>query len=499
VLLTLWRLLASEACNDGLDCGASIGAFFGALLLGCPLCLYVIYVSSPEHRYYVPKSDTYPEGKGVVRDLSTKSDAYPEGKALVHESGVHLPWNPHQQGAFMCLGTVIFLFSSVIIPATDTTNGSLAVIAIWGALLAAAVLLVIWLSVYDPSDGIPTAELNPDEEFIRQTSSCCTSATLARGDASFEMYCFICDKIYIGKHRYHCRRCNKCTTRFDHHCTFLNQCICGGNYSAFFAAVTIIMCWLYYNATVAVYYAVVAGVDDSCHITVHARATWGRGWFITMSSVLAFMSLIGALALTALFHKHTKLILANKKAAKDEPGRFIATFGGFESLYEFDDQETRRLLDAASNVLFWMLEDNKQAIVSWKANTPWKDGRSLFLRTSDTGPVEAKITRKKLVQVPGCLEWLLGDNTDGQSTIKSMNMHDKVNTAEMRRVSRFLSDNTDEPTGITNDSTIIQTRNSPLPTMQQSVSSKEDEVLSNSNEGGAPEGSSLDRGSTLSL
>ena len=103
------------------------------------------------------------------------------------------------------------------------------------------------------------------------------------------------------------------------------------------------MCWLYYNATVAVYYAVVAGVDDSCHITVHARATWGRGWFITMSSVLAFMSLVGALALTVLFHKHVKLMLANRKAANDEPGRFIATFGGFESLYEFDDQEVFRI------------------------------------------------------------------------------------------------------------------------------------------------------------
>ena len=70
-LLTLWRLLASEACNDdGLDCGASIGAFFGALLLGCPLCLFVIYVSSPEHRYYVPKSDSYPEGKGCPTTLA---------------------------------------------------------------------------------------------------------------------------------------------------------------------------------------------------------------------------------------------------------------------------------------------------------------------------------------------------------------------------------------------------------------------------------------------
>ena len=103
------------------------------------------------------------------------------------------------------------------------------------------------------------------------------------------------------------------------------------------------------------------------------------------------------------------------------------------------------------------------------------------------------------MQVPGCLEWLLGDNTDGQSTLKSINRHEKVNTAEMRKVSIYLSDDADEPTGITNNSESIQTRNSPLPTMQQAVSSKEDEVLSNSNEGGAPEGSSLDRGSTISL
>ena len=87
----------------------------------------------------------------------------------------------------MSLGSVIFLFSAVILPATDTSDGGLAVIVIWSALLATAVLLVIWLSVYDPSDGIATADLNPDEEFIHQTSSCCSSATLARNDASFEM------------------------------------------------------------------------------------------------------------------------------------------------------------------------------------------------------------------------------------------------------------------------------------------------------------------------
>lgn len=48
------------------------------------------------------------------------------------------------------------------------------------------------------------------------------------------MYCKQCKLWYRGKRRFHCRRCNKCTADFDHHCPYLNQCIGGWNYKYFY-------------------------------------------------------------------------------------------------------------------------------------------------------------------------------------------------------------------------------------------------------------------------
>jgi len=47
------------------------------------------------------------------------------------------------------------------------------------------------------------------------------------------MYCIHCKKWHRGSRRWHCNRCNKCSADFDHHCIYLNQCICGQNYVPF--------------------------------------------------------------------------------------------------------------------------------------------------------------------------------------------------------------------------------------------------------------------------
>jgi len=52
------------------------------------------------------------------------------------------------------------------------------------------------------------------------------------------MYCKDCKKYYRGKFRWHCRKCNKCSSHFDHHCVYLNQCVCGQNYHIFFSLIS---------------------------------------------------------------------------------------------------------------------------------------------------------------------------------------------------------------------------------------------------------------------
>lgn len=42
---------------------------------------------------------------------------------------------------------------------------------------------------------------------------------------------------------YHCKRCNRCTEGFDHHCSFLGTCIGSRNYEMFIRLVMIFMAW----------------------------------------------------------------------------------------------------------------------------------------------------------------------------------------------------------------------------------------------------------------
>lgn len=44
--------------------------------------------------------------------------------------------------------------------------------------------------------------------------------------------CHLCRSV-VNEKSYHCKRCNRCTYKFDHHCSYLNTCIGGKNYELF--------------------------------------------------------------------------------------------------------------------------------------------------------------------------------------------------------------------------------------------------------------------------
>jgi len=67
------------------------------------------------------------------------------------------------------------------------------------------------------------------------------------------MYCSHCELWYRGQRRYHCQRCNKCCSGFDHHCPYLNQCICEENYQPFFLLVTAFLLQMQIAAISCVY------------------------------------------------------------------------------------------------------------------------------------------------------------------------------------------------------------------------------------------------------
>lgn len=56
----------------------------------------------------------------------------------------------------------------------------------------------------------------------------------------------------------HCRTCNKCVEGFDHHCSWLNNCIGRKNYKFFFHLVTSAM----------ISYAFMIAVQVKCLVTI---------------------------------------------------------------------------------------------------------------------------------------------------------------------------------------------------------------------------------------
>lgn len=55
-------------------------------------------------------------------------------------------------------------------------------------------------------------------------------------DSQCEYFCMHCNS-HVGLRSKHCKRCDRCTSDFDHHCKWVNNCIGGKNYKLFFSLI----------------------------------------------------------------------------------------------------------------------------------------------------------------------------------------------------------------------------------------------------------------------
>lgn len=91
------------------------------------------------------------------------------------------------------------------------------------------ILILGWITTKsDPSDPVVKWE-----RFCKITEQ-------AFPDVDFDLFCQWCNCHVMEKTK-HCGKCKRCTMNFDHHCSWLNNCIGSKNYKPFFLLVTTVL------------------------------------------------------------------------------------------------------------------------------------------------------------------------------------------------------------------------------------------------------------------
>ena len=118
-------------------------------------------------------------------------------------------------------------------------------------------------------------------------------------------YCVRCERD-VHHETKHCMVCNKCCVNFDHHCKWLNNCIGGENYKAFFIFVAVTFVVIVAYTGLGAYHIIQYFIDDGkmkTELDKTYNAKDNESWaHIVVISVMCVVELLGVIAVALLFH-----------------------------------------------------------------------------------------------------------------------------------------------------------------------------------------------------
>lgn len=154
----------------------------------------------------------------------------PEYQNWRRRHGLQFPLHPLQVAGWITLGFFIAITFIVLIPALGSVL-QLPALFIVGSLFFLHIVSHIVALFIDPADYElrlkEKAGIRARPEFDRSKHA----HVIENGR------CHLCNIRASGPRTKHCRLCNKCVERFDHHCKWLNQCVGARNYVAFVVCV----------------------------------------------------------------------------------------------------------------------------------------------------------------------------------------------------------------------------------------------------------------------
>ncbi|XP_012059788.1 PREDICTED: uncharacterized protein LOC105622996 [Atta cephalotes] len=155
----------------------------------------------------------------------------PEHRRFRRVHGLQLPLHPQQIIGWVLL-TVVFVGTFTVLLTTPPLLPELRFIL---SLLFAALFLLqlsshLTVLLLDPAD--PEVRARPVRTIVPEFDRTKHRHVIENGR------CHLCNITTRGRRTKHCSICNKCVSRFDHHCKWLNNCIGGRNYPAFLVCLT---------------------------------------------------------------------------------------------------------------------------------------------------------------------------------------------------------------------------------------------------------------------
>ncbi|XP_027197920.2 putative palmitoyltransferase ZDHHC24 [Dermatophagoides pteronyssinus] len=223
---------------------------------------------------------------------------------------------------FLSMIFIVFLFEVFIIRPylleNDQSKNSIMIIN-FHLLMAIILFINTCLNLYlviitDTSiNSIITSNINTNTTALPLSSSSSSSSSLS----SQWNYCYICEA-NIPPRAFHCKQCNRCILRRDHHCVFTSCCIGYKNYKYFMG--------LLFNVGFGCIYAI------SIHwpyiwMNIKHLGWWSlgvhsvplgfylAGWidfWTTCCNMISMLCIVGAIFATGLFIYHFHLLCINQ-------------------------------------------------------------------------------------------------------------------------------------------------------------------------------------------
>ena len=143
-------------------------------------------------------------------------------------------------------------------------------------------------------------------------------------------YCVKC-KNYKPLRAHHCRHCNKCTLRFDHHCPWIMNCVGLNNIKTFFMLVFFLAISGCYGVLTSIYFYF---FDNTASLMSHPLK---RFPMVILFFAYVFIATLMSVTLLAIWFSHTNQLCKNHTTlellAGTEFNCFLSTYSDKSRLY----------------------------------------------------------------------------------------------------------------------------------------------------------------------